>query len=115
MTRLLCRRTNDDAIRWSRRAGTRDQAISRSVGRFMGSGPSAITVVPSTGLRGGELGAHEVDPGLTPEQLTVDDEGRHGEHALLVRLCLMLGEQGRPRARREGIEARKIDADLLQE
>src|SRR3984893_528464 len=112
MTRLLERGRTTARSAGPRHAGTRDQAISRSVvSRFMGSRPSAITAVPSTA----ELGAHEVDPVLAPEHCAVDDKGRYGEHALLIRLRLVLSECRWPGARHEGIEARGIDADFLQE
>ena len=72
--------------------------------------------MPSTGALGGELGAHEVDAVLAPEELAVDDEGRHGEHALLLGLLPGAGRvSSGPALVDEGIEARGIDADFLQE
>src|SRR5262245_18636775 len=64
---------------------------------------------------GGELGAHEVDAVLTPEQLAVDDEGRHGEHTLLLGLLLMALQLRRALALGKGVEARRIDARVGQQ
>src|ERR1043165_4609268 len=79
----------------------RDQRLSRRVCRFMRRGLSSILVAQSSS----KLGAHELDAVLPPEKLAVDDEGRHGEDALLLGFLLMALQLGRPLARGEGIEA----------
>ena len=66
------------------------------------------------GPRSSELRPHEIDAVLAPEQLAVDHEGRHSEHARCLGRLLMLGRQLRPLVFQEGIEACRIDAHLLQ-